>query len=211
MNKSRMNSYRDIYLHYEQCLKLHGDNHKGVDWPDAEGALVRYEVMLDVVRDKFETTTLLDFGCGAAHLKHYIDTKGLVNLQYSGLDISPVFVELCQTKFPNIDFFCQDILESVQGVPKFDYLVMNGVFTVKRNLAFDEMWDFFTRTLVKVFDLAQTGLAFNVMSKHVDWERDDLFHIPFDLVAGFLTKHVSRNFLIRNDYGMYEYTVYVYR
>jgi len=49
------------------------------------------------------------------------------------------------------------------------------------------------------------------MSKHVDWEREDLFHLPFDVLARFLTRMVTRNFVIRNDYGLYEYTTYVYR
>ena len=49
------------------------------------------------------------------------------------------------------------------------------------------------------------------MSKHVDWERDDLFHLPFDDLARWLVASVSRNIVIRADYGLYEYTVYVYR
>jgi hypothetical protein len=54
-------------------------------------------------------------------------------------------------------------------------------------------------------------MAFNVMSKHVDWERDDLFHLPFDELGRWLVSSISRNFVIRADYGLYEYTTYVYR
>jgi hypothetical protein len=49
-----------------------------------------------------------------------------------------------------------------------------------------------------------------VMSKHVDWERDDLFHLPFDALGSFLREEVSRHFVIRHDYGLYEYTTYIY-
>jgi hypothetical protein len=45
----------------------------------------------------------------------------------------------------------------------------------------------------------------------VDWERDDLFHLPMDILADFLSREVSRHFAIRADYGLYEYTVHVYR
>jgi len=55
------------------------------------------------------------------------------------------------------------------------------------------------------------GVAFNVMSKHVDWERDDLFHLPFDTLARYLIASLTRNFVIRSDYGLYEYTTYIYR
>ena len=46
-------------------------------------------------------------------------------------------------------------------------------------------------------------------SKNVDWERDDLFHLSLDKLSGFLCEKITRNFVIRNDYGLYEYTVYV--
>ena len=49
------------------------------------------------------------------------------------------------------------------------------------------------------------------MSKHVDWEREDLFHLSFDELGSFLKEEISRNFTIRNDYGLYEYTVYIYK
>jgi len=88
---------------------------------------------------------------------------------------------------------------------------MNGVFTEKRGLSFDEMFSYFKELMKKVFSHAKIGIAFNVMSKHVDWERDDLFHLPFDTLASFLTREVSRNFVIRHDYRLYQYTTYVYR
>lgn len=206
-----MKPYGEIIEHYEQCLEQHGDTHKGVDWPNAEGAAKRYQVMLEVVRGAQTPHTLLDFGCGAAHLKEYMDRQGVQNLDYAGLDASPRFVELSRSKFPDTVFHCQDVLESVAGIPHYDYIVMNGVFTEKRTLSHAAMWDFFTRTLSTAFSLADIGLAFNVMSKQVDWERDDLFHVPLDDLAWFLKRQLSRNFVIRNDYGMYEYTVYVYR
>ena len=95
--------------------------------------------------------------------------------------------------------------------PSFDYIIMNGVFTEKNTLSFDEMFSYFQKVILRVFPKAKIGLAFNVMSKHVDWEREDLFHLPFDVLAAFLMKNVSRKFYIRNDYGLYEYTTYVFR
>jgi hypothetical protein len=73
------------------------------------------------------------------------------------------------------------------------------------------MLDYFERTLSATFAKAERGIAFNVMSKHVDWERTDLFHLPFDTLARILIRALTRNFVIRNDYGLYEYTTYVYR
>ena len=73
------------------------------------------------------------------------------------------------------------------------------------------MFTFFKRMIKKIFHKSNIGIAFNVMSKHVDWEREDLFHLPFDLLGNFLKTEISRHFIIRNDYGLYEYTTYIYK
>lgn len=204
--------YNSIISHYEECLEKHGDSHLGVDWPKIEDVDKRYKVMLDII--KFDglnlpSSSLLDFGCGTAHLLEYINKNGYVNIKYSGLDISQKFVDVSKSKFPDVDFYCNDILEDKSSIPSFDYIVMNGVFTEKRALTFDQMWEYFTKLLTIVFEKSSKGIAFNVMSKNVDWEREDLFHVSHDLLSEFLCKNLSRNYIIRNDYGLYEYTVYV--
>ena len=205
--------YLSIVSHYEGCLERHGDTHLGVDWPNKQDAETRYQVMLELIRPGAvnTTATLLDFGCGASHFYEYILNRGIKNLAYSGLDLSEKFVALSKSKFPGTAYYCLDLLQQSAALPVFDYIVLNGVFTEKRSLMFEEMFSYFKQLVKTAFAKAHTGIAFNVMSKQVDWERDDLFHLPFDLLAGFLAKEVSRNFIFRNDYGLYEYTTYVYR
>ncbi len=205
--------YLNIVSHYESCLARHGDTHLGVDWPRREDAEKRYRVMLDVITPEARGrhVTLLDFGCGASHLNEYILAHGLRHIEYAGLDVSEKFVHLSQGKFPSNRFFRLDVLDEHAALPAFDYIVLNGVFTAKRDLSFEEMFAYFKRLVRRVFEHATTGIAFDVMTKHVDWERADLFHLPFDAVAEFATKELTRNFVFRNDYELYEYTTYVYR
>jgi SAM-dependent methyltransferase len=205
--------YLQLVAHYEDCLARHGDSHLGVDWPNQADALTRYQVMLDVIPpDQRDTAvSLLDFGCGAAHLYEFIRARGFDGIAYAGLDLSPQFVELARRKFPERLFYLGDVLaESAPVLPRFDYCVLNGVLTEKRELTFEAMWDYARRLLRHVFAQARCGIAFNVMSKQVDWERGDLFHLPLDLLAEFLTRELSRHFVLRHDYGLYEYSVYVY-
>jgi len=206
--------YLSIVAHYESCLQKHGDSHLGVDWPDADDVEVRHRVMLDLIRpqERGAPVSLLDFGCGASHLYEHLQRVGRTDVSYAGLDLSPRFVELSRKKFPENRYWQMDVLaDDPSTLPPFDYAVLNGVFTEKVDLSFEEMHDFWQRTVKVVFGLVTRGIAFNVMSKHVDWEREDLFHLPFDTLAAFLTTSVSRNFVVRNDYGLYEYTTYVYR
>ena len=202
--------YLEIARHYEACLELHGDTHRGVDWPNAEDAAARYRVMLDVIRNPEQPCSLLDFGCGASHLYEYMCDKGFSHIAYSGLDISEKFITLSRKKYPGNTYYCQDFLRD-GALPMFDYVIMNGVFTEKLSLSQDSMKSYVCSMLRAVYAKARGGIAVNFMSKHVDWERDDLFHLPFDELVSFVTKHISRHFVIRNDYGLYEYTMYIYR
>jgi SAM-dependent methyltransferase len=213
MEQGQSNSYKVIITHYERCLEQFGDSSKGVDWPNEKDAQTRYKVMMDLVEfGKNKNVSLLDFGCGTAHLLEFIMKQSYADqVQYSGLDISEKFIEVCRKKFPDHRFMTSDILEDKDGPGQFDYIIMNGVFTEKQQLSFDEMWSYFREMITGVFRHADKGIAFNVMSTQVDWEREDLFHLPMDLLASFLWASISKNFVFRKDYGLYEYTCYVYR
>jgi SAM-dependent methyltransferase len=213
MNLGNGRRYREIIAHYEECFNRYGDTHLGVDWPNAHDAATRYRVMLDLIRpDSPDGVSLLDFGCGTSHLYEYILMHGLERrLLYSGLDLSPDFVKAAQGKFPGVRYYCADLLVDGAEIPEFDYVAMNGVFTEKRALSQEEMIEYFRLLITKAFSKVRIGMAFNVMSKQVDWERADLFYLPFDTLAAILTKDVSRHFVIRHDYHLYEYTVYVFR
>lgn len=204
--------YLSIVRHYESCLEAHGDTFRGVDWPNEADAQTRYRVMLEVIKAPPKVkVSLLDFGCGASHLYEYIFRHRFDHIAYSGLDLSPAFINLSQRKFPLIHYYSLDILDDSASLPDFDYIVMNGVFTEKRELTFEEMLTYFKDVVTQVFNKAKIAIAFNVMSPHVDWERQDLFYLPLDTLAAFLIKQLTRDFVIRNDYGLYEYTAYVYR
>ncbi len=209
-----MNSrqYMTIVEHYESCLENHGDTHLGVGWPRAEDVDTRFHIMCDLFRnDKTEDLSLLDFGCGLSHLYDYLQKNSFNQVTYSGLDLSDQFIDMSINKYPQNNYYCLDILESSHLLPQFDYVIINGIFTQKRDLTFDEMFDFFKKMIQVIFEKANKGIAFNVMSKCVDWEKQGAFHLPFDILAEFLNASLSGNFVFRHDYGLYEYTTYVYK
>lgn len=216
-----MDRYKEIGKYYENTFEEHGDTPQGLAWPDAEGMENRFRVMASLMRDPEEWVPyigwrLLDLGCGTGKFWNYLkkspERKESWHCRYTGMDISPKFIEFCKDEYPKtVKFLVQDILKEPLEPQSYDYIVMNGILTVKDKLSFDDMWSFAQDIIKGAYDGAARGIAFNVMSKQVDWERDDLFHLPLDILADFLTKNISRNFIIRNDYGLYEYTTYVYR
>ena len=102
---------------------------------------------------------------------------GLTGIDYAGLDPQSRGHRHLPSEITDRPFFAVDYLAD-DSVPEFDYTIMNGMFTVRHSLDRETMWAFLSRMVGKAFRRSRVGVAFNVMSKHVDWEKDSLFHVP---------------------------------
>jgi SAM-dependent methyltransferase len=207
-----MNSYSKIADYYNKAFNKHGETPEGLAWDNQINLNKRYEVMFDLIKYPTQiipNATVLDFGCGYGGFYKWIKEHEKL-VEYTGLDINKEVLKIAEEKYPKITWINSDIHENIFDV-NFDYTVCNGTFTVKDTLTQEEMTNFMCNTLEKLWTKTNKGIAFNVMSKLVDWERDDLFHVSIDQLGQWLIDNLSRNFVIRNDYGLYEYTVYVYK
>jgi len=207
--------YLELASRCDASLREHGDSAKGAEWPNQQDREVRFEVMLDLLRrDASNRIELLDFACGTGDLLRYMRSRNIADVDYRGADISDEPLKLARQKFPDISFTRIDVLGAsdteVAGLAA-DYCIINGLFTVKHSLSEAEMWFFLTRVVSRLWPLMRKGIAFNVMSKHVDWERSDLFHLPYDQAAEFLHGLAGRNIAFRADYGLYEYTCFAFK
>ena len=197
----------------EAMKAVWSDENRTRKYLEIEAALARVQARLGIIPKESvgQTTTLLDFGCGSAQLMDHIGRTKRDWSQYSGMDVSESCIKTASEKYPKCSFYCNNILTDKPAVPPFDYVVMNGVLTEKLSLSQEEMLKFTETLLVKVFEMAAKGMAFNVMSKIVDWERPDLFHLSMDAMSEMIGRKLSRHFVVRHDYGLYEYTVYVFK
>jgi SAM-dependent methyltransferase len=207
----KQENYHTIIEHYEACLAKHGPCLKGMDWPNDHDALKRYAVMADVIRDKDAKISLLDLGCGAAFFVDYLTMRSELHVDYCGIDASAKMIEAAGRRHPGGQFEVRDILRDPLPEQSVDYIIMNGVLTEKVVLTYHEMEIYAQALIASAYSTCKKGLAFNVMSTHVDWERDDLFHWPVEEALTFIRGKCSRNVAVRMDYGLYEYTIYIYR
>ena len=119
-------SYLTLQEHYERKLREHGDNHRGVDWPNRPDAEKRYDVMLDMIGSTASQASLLDIGCGLAHLYDWIVEKRWdTHLTYEGLDISPAFITACRRKHRANQCFNDVFLHA--RLPSHYFLVSNCI------------------------------------------------------------------------------------
>ena len=197
----------------EEDLLTYGDSFRGAGYTkSAAEAAERYALMLGVIRERDEPLTLLDFGCGLAHLYDYLaEQAGSARLRYTGLDLSAKYLDVARRRLPGVDFLEMDVLVSDAALGQFDYVVMNGVFNYRGSVEYAAMVTYWQQLMSVVFRHCRRGLAFNVMSRLVDWQRSDLFHLPFDTLVEFVGHSLSTHFVVRHDYGAREYTTYVYR
>jgi SAM-dependent methyltransferase len=200
-----------IVRHHERCLGRPGEASHADDPKSEELDRIRYDAMLGLLMHETERVTLLDFGCGQGDLKHHIDRKGLIHIQYEGLEISSAFAEAARRRFPQVTIRCVDVLKGEIILPQYDYIVMNGIFTRRDELSEPEMFAYLESLVSRLFRHAKRGLAFNVMSPIADRKNESLFHPSFDAIAAIITRSISRNLVLRNDYGLRECTCYIYR
>ncbi len=202
--------YQTIAEHYASCFAKYGAHHRGLDWPNEKDVFLRNEVMLSGIPSDCESK-ILDVGCGLGYLFEHIQETGRQQILYTGIDINVEFVEHCRKNYPNVTFIHRDLLKSESNLEPYDHVIINGVFTVKQNLSFEQMWAFVKTMLLTIWPSVRQSLRFNVMSTHVEWEKENLFHLPLDTLADFLSSELTRRFMVLNNYGLYEYTTIVQR
>ena len=181
----------DLVKYYEKCFDIYGDTHKGVDWPNAKDAEIRYKIMLEGVgvniRSNTNVISILDYGCGLGHFLEYLQEQSTYSqLRYEGCDASEKMIRHCQSKFGKNIFFKCSSDGKIKKQTLYDYIVCNGVFTEKRDYTHRQMINYTKNLLQQLSCKCSKGIMVNFMSKNVDWERDDLFHVSLDEITAFL-------------------------
>jgi SAM-dependent methyltransferase len=156
--------------------------------------------------------TVLDVGCGPGFAVPFLEERyGSITGKYLGIDISEMLIAQARRLWPSQRFEVRDIVASPLPDRIFDFAALNGVLTAKHTLSHQEMENFTCEILEHTWQATNRALSFNVMNPHVDWTRNDLFHWPLDRAAAFCIAKLSRHINIILDYGLYEYTVQVFR
>lgn len=197
--------------HYARTFRAYGATARGVDWRGDADLELRYGKMLDVIPSDVSgaAPTLLDVGCGFGGLLDYAESRGIA-IEYTGLDVVPEMIEHARLARPSAEFYCEDVFAWNAG-RTFDFVVCNGILTQKLTASIREM-DRFAQSLVRrMFDLASSGIVFNVMTTKVDYTKENLYHRdPVELLAWCLAE-ITPMVRIDHAYPLFEYCVYLYR
>jgi SAM-dependent methyltransferase len=151
-----------------------------------------------------EGCSVLDVGCGFDDLYKYLCRNG-IDVDYTGIDLSPDFVEIARQRHPDATFIAADF-EGAKLDRRYDWAFESGVFNYK--VSGHEV--FVGNMVRKMFRSAVKGIAIDFLNHRGGFFSVGLYHPrPADIYA-FCTK-LSRRVTLRCDYKPTEFCVYVYR
>jgi SAM-dependent methyltransferase len=191
-----------------------GSGVKRLGWPNAQDHAARMAALLSPIdfagHSADRKLRLLDLGCGLGFLLDYLKVNGLLDLvDYTGVDQLDFILDEARERWPNARFERRDVRDEPFPEAAFDYCIACGLFTVKHGNTYADTVVLAESTMKAVWASVTLGLGFNSMSKHVDWERDDLFHWPLDDIMAFCKRDLSRHVSFRLDYGLWEVSTLV--
>lgn len=196
--------------HYGEKIEAHGPTARGLDWGADSDVRLRYRNMLDVVRaeDRGTSFSLLDVGCGYGGL---LDQAVDLACDYTGIDLVERTIAHGRELHRDASFVVGDVLSHDFGGQTFDYVVCSGILTLKLTASIKEMNDYFHRIVRRMFALSRKGIAFNVMTNHVNFVDPKLFYRSPVEVLAFCLSELSPKVRLDHAYPLYEFTTYVYR
>jgi hypothetical protein len=198
---------RAVVTYYERSLETHGPTARGMDWKDETSQRMRYQVLTGVC--ELSGKTVHEIGAGAGHLYDHLKSCG-IEAEYSGSDLSERMVEAALELHPGVSFEQCDA-RSLDGGQRWDVVLGSGLFHVKLDTPDREWLDLIEASIRGMFRACRQAIAFNAMSDRVDYRVPTLHYTSAPDMVQFCQQELSPHVVLRHDYPLHEYTIYVYR
>ncbi len=209
-----MNNLDKIENYYNFYLKKYKKGPKAVNWGSKKSHDLRFSKILEA--GNFNNKKIHDVGCGLAHFYKFLKTKK-IKFNYMGSDISSDMIAAAKKQSSNKRINLQNInlleVNNKKLLKKLsaDFVVANGLFTVKTDLSNKYWWKYIRQMLKKMFCITGECLVFNLMKSNVDYKDKHLYYQSIDVLIKFIEKNLSNKIVIKQDYPLYEFMVYIYK
>lgn len=149
---------------------------------------------------------VLDIGCGLGHFYEFLKTNS-IDVNYTGYDIVPEFIDSNRGRFPEARFELRDIFrDGIDG--EHDYVVMCQVFN---NRYADIRNDVIVKQAMAIaFQSVRRAVSIDMLSSYVNYEEPHLFYFsPEEMFAH--ARSLTRFVCLRHDYLPFHFTIVLYR
>jgi ubiquinone/menaquinone biosynthesis C-methylase UbiE len=181
----------EIKSFYSKAFQRFGASPKGVGWHNKIKTQKRYKNLLRLIKfcNEKKKYSLLDVGCGYGELINFCNKEKL--LHYCGIDLVREMILYAKKKYKNFTNF-KFVKKNLLSVnEKFDYIICNGVFTLRSSLSNRRMIVYVKKCINHMHKISKTGFAFNTMSSNVDFRSRRLFYPKKLLIENFLKKKLK--------------------
>lgn len=188
---------------YQRRLKEHGAGIQAMASGVSSRQRIRFEVLQGIGIS--HGSSVLDLGCGLGDFQAWLLSEG-IEVDYTGYDLVPQFVEQASARYPEASFEVRDIHSEGVG-RRFDYLVASQVFN--HTLEHEDNLEFAKRTIERCFSACEKGLAFDFLTSHVDYREDHLYYYdPGELLNW--SKTLTKRVRLVHDHPLYEFALFLY-
>jgi trans-aconitate methyltransferase len=186
---------------YSNRLKDLGISPQTVGWSSKEQQDLRFQILTEI--GITAGSSICDVGCGLGDLYDFLTASNGLNVRYTGIDISPELIEAAKSRFPEVRFDCQDILD-ISLEEEFDWVFLSGAL----NFRITENWKLTQSMLKKMYAMARKGVACNFLTTNVDFQAPINFHHDPAEVAKFAAS-LTNKWVLRHDYPLWEFSLYL--
>ena len=198
MTDADLDAYaRALAAYYAPHLDAGHLDHQAVHWGSAWGQRVRFDALTGGLWPI--EGTLLDLGCGLAHLADYLDERGST-ATYIGADLLPAMVDRARDRRPELDL---RVLAPGAPLPDCDVAVASGIFATAAP-------EVLRHTVTAMWAAARRAISFNVLrSGAAQLEPGERAYSPAELIAWI--EPLSPRWLLRTDHHPNDLSVTVWR
>lgn len=183
-----------VIAHYKSLFDRYGYSSNAVEFRDQSSHLARFQLLTEI---SHELGSVMDIGAGLAHFYTYLRKHGFKG-RYLGLEFVEQFVEsanrlMADDQNAEVRHFDVSTGELPTG---FEYGFVSGVF----NLARENAEEFMYETLKKLWQVCEKGMAFNILSTHVEYFDRHLFYVNPENMFTFLKCELKGHIVMYHDY-----------
>lgn len=149
-------------------------------------------------------SSVLDVGCGFGDFYRFLTGRG-VKVDYTGIDLNPNFIEIARKAHPDANFIVADFEEDgVKG--DYEWAFESGIF----NLRISDNAKFIRNTLRRMYSVCNKGFAADFLSPDA-YNTSGCMHrqSPEEILA--LCRKLSKRVILKCDYMVTEFCIYVYK
>lgn len=190
---------------YQQSFKKFGISPQALQWKSTQLVNQLYQQL--IIDLDFNHKTILDVGCGFADILPYIK-KTAKDFKYTGVDLIPEFIKVCQQKYPQHQFIVRDYFHRPL-TKKYDIIISSGAL----NSNIPHPYQYRQKTIKTLFSHCREAVIFNMAGSYPQpkniQSKPEFFSDSLTILKFCLD--LSSKVIFRHHYDPKSFTVIIFK